>query len=146
MRNVFVSCNYPEETFTIIGMPRESNENGLPSGQIDGFKAGDFINPIYLNFNLSEDESENFEETAHAKYDKDLDLAIGSVTITLGGGKPQIENGTLPDGYYFYIFEFVNPVGGKNEYTKQGAIFTVQGGKIVSVKHDADIEDISDLK
>ncbi len=146
VRNLFVSCNYPDATYTIIGMPRAADENGLPSGMIDGLKAGYIINPIYLNFNISEDESEHFEDTAHAKYADNLDMVIGSATITLGSDKPTIENAMLPDGYYFYIFEFVNPVGGKNEYTKQGAVFTVQGGKIVSVKHDDDIEDLSDLK
>ena len=145
VRNLFVSCKYPEEKFTIIGMPSETDNSGMPTGEIDSLKIGDVVNPVYLNFDISEEESEHFEEAAHAKYTKELDFSIGP-EITLGTDKPIVEVVYLPDGYYFYIFEFVNPVGGDNEYTKQGAVFTVQDGKIIAVRHDDDIEDLSDLK
>lgn len=133
---LFISCDYPREKFTIIGATKnEDAKVSLPSGEIRGFSKGDVVTPTYIYFKISEDEVEN------------LSTVPGS-PITIGDSLPKVEMSNLPDGTYFYLFEFVNPIGGKNNnvFAKEIAVFKVADGKVVEAKHLDDVEELAELK
>ena len=165
IRNLLVSCKYPSERFTIIGIPPQYDVNeGTFVGQFEGLKKGDIVTPLYLKFNLSKDDVYEMEENAEKTYKRSLENLtdeqkaqllqnqnllgfVSGIPITIGDKPLKIEIGDnpLPDGNYVYIFEFVNPIGGKNVTADEMAIFKIRDGKIVEVKHSDDIEELKDL-
>lgn len=64
--------------------------------------------------------------------------------ITIGN-KISIKNSPLPDGNYFYAFEFVNPVGGNNAFSEFNAVYTIEKGKVTDLRDSDDIETPEDL-
>ncbi|MBQ6296564.1 MAG: hypothetical protein IJK81_02595 [Selenomonadaceae bacterium] len=109
-----------------------------------------------MPFNVSEEDIEEIEANAREEYGKQLgklpveiqrNLLAGHIDLVTGnpftiGDSPKIEMGTLPDGKYAYIFEFVTPVGGEVR-TSQTTGFIIKDGEIVSVKILDDIRDIN---
>ncbi len=59
-RTLLISCQYPDETFKIIGARVESNTS-IPTGEIDGVGSGDVIKPIFLGLFLPWDIDPNSE-------------------------------------------------------------------------------------
>lgn len=165
-RNLFVSCKYPSEKITVIGwapIPKPG-KNGIPKGKLNGFQKGDVVTPLYVEFVFSEKDINDLEAIAQKMYGKTSDeltaeekaavilnsniygLTDGN-PITIGNEPLKVEIGErpLPDGNYAYMFEFINPIGGTNGRADEFAIFKIRGGKVVEVKHSADLEDLKDL-
>lgn len=154
---VLISCSYPNEKFRLIGArPILEEEQTTLAGNLLSLGKGDVIEPYYMPFNVSEEDIEEIEEKAREEYGKNLselpiniqrNLLAGHVDLETGnpfttGDSPKIEMGTLPDGKYAYIFEFVTPVGGEVR-TAQVAAFMIKDGKIASVKLLNDIREIN---
>ena len=162
VRLLFVTCEYPKQKFTVVGASPLADNNGMPAGEIYGLKQGDVVTPIYVNSHLSEDDIDKVEERAQKIYGRTLDdlsdeekidVAQGmynvsfGAPITLDSDKLKIEMSALPDGNYVYVFEFINPIGGKNNVrTEEAAIFKIRDGNIIEVKHSDDIEELKDFR
>lgn len=155
-RNLFVTCKYPSEKYTIIGwapLPEpQSNETIIPKGELSGFNKGDVVTPLYVEFDVTKAEMEatsdkNESELGEYAMQKNLIRLVHGNPITIGDEPLQIGMGDrpLPDGNYIYSFEFVNPIGGENIRADEFAIFKVREGKVVDVKHSNNLEDIKDL-
>lgn len=142
---LFFSCNYPDEKVTLIGAtPNEDWKIDLPSGELESLDPGDVVTPLYLSFELTEKELEKIfdEPTDQKPFTKKLTQA-SSITIT---ENTILGKSFFPDGKYFYVFEFVNPLGAGNETTNSGAVFTVKDCKVIDAKHMDDIEKLNELK
>ena len=59
-RTLLISCQYPDETFKIIGARVESNTS-IPTGEIDGVGSGDVIKPIFRGLFMPWDIDPNSE-------------------------------------------------------------------------------------
>lgn len=156
---LLVSCTYPDKKFHIIGArPAQSGQTTL-DGYLLSLDKGDVVQPVYLSFNASENDIENIEMEALRRYNRPFDdlpielqneLSKGYIGLVAGnsftiGDTPKIEMGTLPDGKYAYMFEFVTPIGGEVR-TNQSVGFLIDKGKIAVVKHLQNIEDIKELE
>lgn len=129
-----VSCEYPSQTYRIIGAQPDSD---IPVDEIYGLGKGDVVSPVYLRIKLSETDIEKFKGATQSEM---FEIVKDSGIISLVAGTPftigdslTVQNGTLPDGQYAYMFEFVNPVGGDNTYT-QPVVFNIKNGKISSTE------------
>lgn len=129
---LFFSRSYPNGKVTLIGaIPISKNDNtplaSLPSGELKSLNKGDIVTPLYIYFK-----------------DKKAEYAKGySITI---GDKPKMEMITLQNGIFGYAFEFVNPIGRQNAFSREGAICKIKNGKIVKVIHSIDFESPGDLE
>ena len=131
-----VSCEYPSQTYRILGAQPDSDSD-IPVDEIYGLGKGDVVSPVYLRIKLSETDIEKFKGATQSEM---FEIVKDSGIISLVAGTPftigdsvTVQNGTLPDGRYAYMFEFVNPVGGENAYT-QPVVFNIKGGKISSTE------------
>lgn len=139
---LFFVRNYPNEKVSLIGVaPDNDGQITLPSGQLESFKKGDIVTPLYVQIK-----------------DGNVELARGkSITI---GDKPNLETATLYNGIFVYAFEFVNPLGEGNIYkvengklvkgnnnviTSEGAVVKCKDGNVVKVMPSSDFENIGDL-
>lgn len=68
--NLMIACDYPSETFRVIGARPEVNSN-TPTGELYGIKKGDVVKPLYLGMNITKslaNDSERMEkQTAEMK-------------------------------------------------------------------------------
>ena len=147
---LFFSRSYPNEKITIIGVIsyKNSNRTALPSGNWESFKKGDVVMPLY--FNLKAETIENskpFETMTNEEQNSLIQTMLTRGKSIIIGDNPKIEMRNLSDGFYGYLFEFVNPINDqRNVMTNDGVICKVKNGKIVKVKHFNDIDNLSDLE
>lgn len=131
--------NYPGGKVTVIGAVRNLDAKvTLPNNDLESLKKGDVVVPQYFQINKSMDELENARSIEDV-----LEVARGNSIII--GDKPKIEMSTLGDGLYLYAFQFINPLD-QSALSGGGAVFKIKNGKVVGVKHVADLEDFSDIK
>lgn len=134
MYKLFFSRSYPSEKITLIGaVPVPQNDDKtplatLPSGELKSLNKGDIVTPLYA-----------YLKDEKAEYKRGYAITIGD--------KPKMEMGTLPNGIFGYIFEFVNPIdAGKNAIAREGAIVKIKHGKIIKAIHSIDFESPGDLE
>ena len=141
---LFIACDYPNEKLTFIGAtPNEDGKIALPSTFLEGLDKGDVVTPIYNYFAMTDAELRGEATSEQNQSEENLTATGDPITI---GDNSRIAIQTIPDGRYFYVFEFVNPINGDNETTNEGVVFTVRNGKVVEAKHFDDVEKISDLE
>ncbi len=168
--NLMISCDYPDEKYSIIGavpMRQDENSNFMNSsgigfngnttdGQIYGLRQGDEIKPLYIALVSTQEQIEeiykkynDFKDIPDTERGEVIENELnkrGAFSIYEGdaftvGDSITIEKGQMPDGNYMYAFEFVNPVGEKNAYSEMSTIFTIENGKISGVQ---DISEMSE--
>lgn len=157
---LLVSCTYPNEKFRIIGArPLLEKSQISLDGELIALSKGDVIEPLYTAFNMSESDLEKIAAEALRRYNRPLEqlppdlqreLMAGYAGLFPGsaftiGDKPKIEQGTVPDGVYAYVFEFFTPIGGAVR-TEQGVAFVVKDGKVALVRHLAEIDNVRSLE
>lgn len=150
---LFFSRSYPGAKVTVIGAVE--NTDGavtLPSGELESFKKGDVVIPLYylLKPELVEEYSEKYTSPKNMTDAEKMELVerltIGGKKIVIGD-KPKFETATLTNGVFCYVFEFVNPFNARlNVYTEEGAICKIKNGKIVKVIHSDDFTCLQDLE
>jgi len=128
---LFFSRNYPSGKATVIGaIPTGGNSVvTLPSGELESLKKGDVITPLYGYLN-----EDNISKAESIGYMTPEEFTVSGKPITIGDN-PKIEMRSLYNGIFGYVFEFVNPIGGKktNALTNDGAVCKIKNGKIVKV-------------
>lgn len=166
---LFFSRSYPNEKVTLIGLVENKdiqlilksvsdtgqipNISQLPSGDLQGLKKGDIVTPLftYVDSEKIENAAEN-SKSVEDMTDKEkiifslnnvVSVPIKSITI---GDKPKFEIKALHNGVFAYVFEFVNPLGDRqNVFTKDGVVCKIKNGKIVKMKHFNEVDYLSDL-
>lgn len=175
--NLMIACDYPSETYKIIGARPEVN-SATPTGEIYGIDKGDVVKPMYLGYSMTKKTvnddkkaekqleemkkaAKEFEElTKKAENGKEIDqkryeelakmMNKAGLEFSVGdpipiGDSVEIKKDTLPNGYYVYLFQLVNPVGGKDAFSDMEAIFTLEEGKLI-LRDDYDMEKILKLQ
>ena len=152
---MYISCEYPKEKFTIIGIAGGADEqSSLPSGNVKSLQKGDVIDFGYLYVNDDVNNLEDFENVNEMTDEQKIQFAKKYLryanTMTVGDKIPKVEISTLPDGKYFYTFTVANPITDEpvivGATSGEGVVFTVKGGKVTEVKHANDITEISYLE
>ena len=144
---LFFSRSYPNEKVTLIGVVKNDGEVTLPNDDLKSLKKGDVVVPLY--FYLKAENVENSKPVERMTPEEQRafaeEIAARGNSITIGD-KPKLEMRTLDNGIFGYAFEFVNPIGGENAFTQEGAVCKIKNGKIVKVIHSDNFENIRDLE
>ena len=142
---LFFTCDYPDEKLILIGAtPNEDGKIAVPSRELEDLEKGDVVTPVYNYFMMTEAEFNNGTTTEEQNQSDENPAATGN-PITIGDN-PQFKMDFIPDGKYFYVFEFINPVGENDQTTDEGAVFIVKDGEVIDTKHFDDIKKLRDLE
>ena len=109
-----VSYSYDTQKYSILGVRRDSEENGMSDQDLIPLKAGDMVTTIHFAKPVSDD----------------AELAAVEAETFRIGSHPVVEDEELGDGTYGYIFEFLAPTG--ESALSEIAVFNIEGGNITT--------------
>ena len=110
-----VSYSYDTQKYSILGVRRDSEENGMSDQDLIPLKAGDMVTTIHFAKPVSDD----------------AELAAVEAETFRIGSHPVVEDEELGDGTYGYIFEFLAPTG--ESALSEIAVFNIEGGNITTL-------------
>ena len=110
-----VSYSYDTQKYSILGVRRDSEENGMSDQDLIPLKAGDMVTTIHFAKPVSDD----------------AELAAVEAETFRIGSHPAVEDEELGDGTYGYIFEFLAPTG--ESALSEIAVFNIEGGNITTL-------------
>ena len=109
-----VSYSYDTQKYSILGVRRDSEENGMSDQDLIPLKAGDMVTTIHFAKPVSDD----------------AELAAVEAETFRIGSHPAVEDEELGDGTYGYIFEFLAPTG--ESALSEIAVFNIEDGNITT--------------
>ena len=109
-----VSYSYDTQKYSILGVRRDSEENGMSDQDLIPLKAGDMVTTIHFAKPVSDD----------------AELAAVEAETFRIGSHPVVEDEELGDGTYGYMFEFLAPTG--ESALSEIAVFNIEGGNITT--------------
>lgn len=110
-----VSYSYDTQKYSILGVRRDSEENGMSDQDLIPLKAGDMVTTIHFAKPVSDD----------------AELAAVEAETFRIGSHPVVEDEELGDGTYGYMFEFLAPTG--ESALSEIAVFNIEGGNITTL-------------
>ena len=110
-----VSYSYDTQKYSILGVRRDSEENGMSDQDLIPLKAGDMVTTIHFAKPVSDD----------------AELAAVEAETFRIGSHPAVEDEELGDGTYGYMFEFLAPTG--ESALSEIAVFNIEGGNITTL-------------
>lgn len=110
-----VSYSYDTQKYSILGVRRDSEENGMSDQDLIPLKAGDMVTTIHFAKPVSDDAEL---------------VAVEAETFRIGS-HPVVEDEELGDGTYGYMFEFLAPTG--ESALSEIAVFNIEGGNITTL-------------
>ena len=110
-----VSYSYDTQKYSILGVRRDSEENGMSDQDLIPLKAGDMVTTIHFAKPVSDD----------------AELAAVEAETFRIGSHPVVEDEELGDGTYGYMFEFLAPTG--ESALSEIAVFNIEGGNIMTL-------------
>lgn len=110
-----VSYSYDTQKYSILGVRRDSEENGMSDQDLIPLKAGDMVTTIHFAKPVSDD----------------AELAAVEAETFRIGSHPVVEDEELGDGTYGYMFEFLAPTG--ESALSEIAVFNIKGGNITTL-------------
>ena len=110
-----VSYSYDTQKYSILGVRRDSEENGMSDQDLIPLKAGDMVTTIHFAKPVSDD----------------AELAAVEAETCRIGSHPVVEDEELGDGTYGYMFEFLAPTG--ESALSEIAVFNIEGGNITTL-------------